>query len=241
MEPYGILWDLDGVLADSTRLHYESWRATFEKRGYELSFERFTSTFGRNNHAVLTDMFGRPPTAAEMQTIADEKEIAFRQSVPGQMDLLPGALDWLKQFQAWGFPQAVASSAPPENIEIQMDELNIRPYFAALVSAAGLPGKPDPAVFLKAAAQLGLPPQRCLVMEDAPAGVQGAKTGGMKCMAVLTTNSPASLQGADLIVNRLSDLTPSQVRALLALDAPAEAEDPAFCPIVRRSRPARSH
>ena len=218
MKQYAILWDMDGVLADSTRLHYLSWVKTFEKRGIEISYEMFTRTFGRNNRAVLTDFLGRPPGEEELEEIAEEKEVWFREHIPGNMDLLPGVMDWLQRFQAWNFKQAVASSAPQENIELQVDSLNIRPFFGGLVSAAKLPGKPDPAVFLEAARRLEIAPADCVVMEDAPAGVQGAKNGGMRCVAVLTTQTASALQGADLIVNRLTDLTQTQVRALLGLE-----------------------
>ncbi len=214
MDLFGILWDLDGVLADSTRLHFEAWHKTMAKRGIELSMSDFTRTFGRNNHAALTDMLGRPPDEAELREISAEKEIFFRAQVPGNMQLLPGVADWLQRFQDWGFRQAVASSAPPENIELQIDCLQIRPYFAALVASGSLPGKPDPAVFLKAAELIQVPPHHCLVIEDAPAGVAGAKRGGMRCVAVLTTNQPAQLQQADLIVHRLTDLSEAQVRRL---------------------------
>ncbi len=221
MRKYAILWDMDGVLADSTRLHYLSWVNTFEKRGIEITYEMFTRTFGRNNRAVLTDILGRPPAEEELEEIAAEKENWFRENIPGNMDLLPGVLDWLKRFQAWGFAQAVASSAPQENIEIQVDSLKIRSFFGGLVSAANLPGKPDPAVFLEAARRLGAKPADCVVMEDAPAGVEGAKNGGMKCIAVLTTQKASALHGADLIVDRLTDLTENQMRKLLGLNAPA--------------------
>ena len=205
----------------STRLHYLSWVNTFEKRGIEITYEMFTRTFGRNNRAVLTDILGRPPSEEELEEIAAEKEIWFRENIPGNMDLLPGVLDWLKRFQAWGFAQAVASSAPQENIEIQVDSLKIRSFFGGLVSAANLPGKPDPAVFLEAARRLEAKPADCVVMEDAPAGVEGAKSGGMRCIAVLTTQKASALHAADLIVDRLTDLTESQMRKLLGLNPPA--------------------
>ncbi len=212
---HAILWDMDGVLADSTRLHFLSWVNTFEKRSVEITYEMFTRTFGRNNRSVLTDILGRPPAEDELEEIAEEKENWFREHIPGNMDLLPGVLDWLQRFQAWGFGQAVASSAPQENIELLVDTLDIRSYFGGLVSAAKLPGKPNPAVFLEAAKRLGSAPENCVVMEDAPAGVEGARRGGMKCIAVLTTQQASALQGADIIVHRLTDLTEAQIRALL--------------------------
>jgi HAD superfamily hydrolase (TIGR01509 family) len=234
MNRCAILWDMDGVLADSTYLHYQSWIYTFQKRGGLISEEMFKRTFGQNNRAVLTDFFGRPPSEEELTEIGEEKETWFREHIPGNMKLLPGVLKWLRRFQQWNFTQAVASSAPPENIEIQVDSLGIRPFFGALVSASRLPGKPNPAVFLKAAEQLGVDPARCLVMEDAPAGVEGALRGGMKCVAVLTTHSAAALSGASLIVKRLTQLREMQVRQLLELE---NTDDPGFCPVVRQTRP----
>jgi len=115
-ETFGILWDLDGVLADSTRLHFQAWQKTMEKRGIDLTMAMFTRTFGQNNRAALTDSLGRPPSEQELSEIATEKEIYFREHIAGNMDLLPGVTDWLQRFQTWGCRQAVASSAPAENI-----------------------------------------------------------------------------------------------------------------------------
>ncbi len=100
-------------------------------------------------------------------------------------------------------PQAIGSSAPQANIDALVDELQICHYFGSIVSAHQLPSKPDPTVFLTAAANLGAEPTGCLVVEDAIAGVTAAKAARMKCLAVTTTNPPEALQQADLIVDRL--------------------------------------
>lgn len=215
MEPFGILWDLDGVLADSTRLHFLSWKAILDPRGIEMDEEAFKRTFGRNNRGVLTDLFGRPPAEDLLREISAEKEQWFRDHIPGNMGILPGAQGWLRRFQSWGLKQAIASSAPSQNIDAQVDALGIRAYFQVLGSAADLPSKPDPAVFLAAAQALGVQPARCLVIEDSPAGVEGGRRGGMKVVGVLTTQTAPVLKDADLIVNRLTDLREAAVRDLL--------------------------
>jgi beta-phosphoglucomutase-like phosphatase (HAD superfamily) len=87
-----------------------------------------------------------------------------------------------------------------------MDELGMRSYFVAVASGASLPGKPDPAVFLLAAELIGVAPERCVVVEDAVAGVEAAKRGGMRCIAVTTTNPAQELQDADFVVERLNEL-----------------------------------
>ena len=119
-----------------------------------------------------------------MDWVADQKELRFRQALPDQLSLLPGVLDWLQRFHSWGWKQAVASSAPPENVEALVDELDIRPYFDALVTPGDLPGKPDPAVFLLAAERLGVPADHSLVIEDSVPGIEAARRAGMHCIAV---------------------------------------------------------
>jgi len=124
--------------------------------------------------------------------------------------------DWLRRFDRLGLKQAIASSAPQENIDALLDELGVRRWFAAVVSGATLRGKPDPAVFLLAASLLQVEPGACLVIEDAVAGVEAAKRAGMRCLAVLTTNPPQKLARADGIVQ---DLAHFSEEALLALSA----------------------
>jgi beta-phosphoglucomutase len=102
--------------------------------------------------------------------------------------------------QAGGARQAIASSAPCENIDALVDELAIRPYFQEIVSGADMPGKPDPAVFLTAARAAGHTACACLVIEDSVAGVTAARRAGMKCLAVTTTNPASRLTQADWIL-----------------------------------------
>jgi HAD superfamily hydrolase (TIGR01509 family) len=217
METFGVLWDLDGVLADSTALHYRSWKAILDPRGIAMDETAFKRVFGRNNRATLTDLIGHPPAEDLLKEISTKKEQWFRDHIPGNVGILPGVRDWLERFQSWGFAQAIASSAPSQNITAQVDTLGIRPFFQVLGSAADLPSKPDPAVFVDSARELGVPPARCLVIEDSPAGVEGAHRAGMKVVAVLTTQTAQVFKEADLIVNRLTDLRESEVRELLGI------------------------
>jgi HAD superfamily hydrolase (TIGR01509 family) len=138
--------------------------------------------------------------------VSDRKERLFRDAIRGHAQPLPGVRAWLERLAAAGTVQAIASSAPQANIDALVDELNLRAYFAALVSGEHLPGKPDPAVFLEAARRLDVSPVQCIVVEDAPVGVESAHRAGMKCIAVATTRPPDALQAADLIVERLDAL-----------------------------------
>jgi len=136
--------------------------------------------------------------------------------VRGKAKLLPGVLKWLRQFQAWGIKQAIASSAPPKNIEVLVAELKIEDYFDAVVSGFDLAGKPNPDIFLKAVKTIQVHPENCIVIEDAIAGVEGAKRAGMKCIAVTTTNHANALGKADCIFKDLGEMKKETFLSLLA-------------------------
>ena len=107
---------------------------------------------------------------------------------------MPGAIHLLDELEQGGWMQGVASSAPQENIDLLVDAFGMGRYFAAILSGDGLPaGKPDPALFLQTAQALHLPPEQCVVVEDAPAGVEAAHRAGMQCIAVATTRSRETL------------------------------------------------
>jgi beta-phosphoglucomutase family hydrolase len=210
-----VLWDMDGVLIDTGPLHFQTWVEALEPLGVTLTPELFRATFGMNNRGVMTTVLGSEPEAGLLARVSDAKEAAFRELIRGAAQPLPGVRAWLARLRAAGVKQAVASSGPPENIAAIVDELGIRAFFDALVSAAGKAGKPEPYVFLEAARQLGVPPENCLVVEDAVAGVEAARRAGMRCLAVTTTNPSEALAGADLIVDSLADLPEDAMVRLL--------------------------
>ena len=209
-----ILWDMDGVLADTSQLHFETWERVLTEQGIPFDRQKFHLIYGLKNRDLLPYLAGKSLQPEWMEWIADQKELAFRQALPGHLSLLPGVLDWLQRFTTWGWKQAVASSAPPENVAALVDELGIREYFAALVTPGDLPGKPDPAVFHLAASRLGVSPQNCVVIEDSIPGLEAARRAGMRCIALTTTNPPEALTGADIVVENMDQLTIQQVESL---------------------------
>lgn len=210
-----VLWDLDGVLIDSGELHYITWVEILRLAGYTFSAEDFKATFGQNNRSVLTHVLGRPPEEDFLARIGDEKETLYRHTMRGKLAVLPGVREWLTLFREKGFKQAVASSAPPVNVDAMVDEVGIREFFDALAGGGYLPSKPDPAIFLLAAEKVGVRPGDCLVIEDSPAGIEGALRAGMKCLAVETTHPADTLRAAHLILPDLTALTPAMVEGLL--------------------------
>jgi beta-phosphoglucomutase family hydrolase len=212
---YAVLWDMDGVLVDTGNYHYNAWKKTFDDLDVPFDKEDFRKTFGMNNTGILEWVFGRKPKAEEVSQISEKKESLFRDLVKGKAELLPGVLTWLGQFQAWEFKQAITSSAPPENIEFLVVELKIKEFFDEIVSGFDLPGKPNPDVFLNAADSLHINPDNCIIIEDAIAGVEGAKRAGMKCIAVTTTNPAGKLAQADIVVDHLGNMNKQDFLSLL--------------------------
>jgi len=205
-----VLWDMDGTLADTGELHFQTWKNALAGLGYELSYEKFNATFGMNNQGILETLLGETPSAELVTRISDEKEGEYRRLLHGSVSLLPGVREWLDWLHSHHIPQAIASSAPPENIEAFVDELHLRPYFEALVAGFDMPGKPDPGIFLLTASRLGVAPARCLVIEDSIAGVEAARRAGMRCIAVTTTNPPEALSHATVVVDSLTQLDPAE-------------------------------
>lgn len=214
MELMGVIWDMDGVLVDTRDCHYQSWLEVLASYEIDFSEQKFRDTFGMNNRGILRTLLQREPEDELVQEISEAKESRFRDLIRGQARLLPGVKSCLDYFRDRDIPMAIASSAPPANINVLVAELKIGGYFSALVSGFDLPGKPDPAVFLKAADKLGAPPTNCLVFEDAIAGVEGARAAGMKCIAVTTTVTADRLDAADRVVDSLEDLSPEVLSSL---------------------------
>ncbi len=213
----GALWDMDGVLVDTGEFHYQAWTNTLALYNIPFSHELFWETFGMNNWGILNRLLGHEPDRALYEAISHQKEEMFRQIVRGKAKPLPGVVKMLRFLKSKGIRQAIASSAPPENIDALVDDLGLRASFDAIVSGYKLSGKPAPDVFLASAQAIGIPPQECMVIEDAVAGVEGAKRAGMLCLAVTNTNSAEKLQMADCVVDSLLEMEPDTIEKLLKL------------------------
>jgi beta-phosphoglucomutase len=215
------IWDVDGTLVDTAELHFDAWVELAREIDRPFTRADFAATFGRRNPEIIRGLFDEQATDARVAEIGERKELRYREAaVRAGVTLLPGAAELLRGLRAAGWPQAVGSSAPRANLDLILDLTNTRPYFQAVVAMEDTTrGKPDPQVFLTAAAKLGVPPSRCVVFEDAVAGVQAAAAAGMKCVAVrFVGHHPAEAlraAGADRVVECLTEITAADVRRLM--------------------------
>jgi beta-phosphoglucomutase len=219
---YGVIWDMDGTLVDTAELHFEAWTAATKKWNLPFSRSDFQSTFGQRNPEVLRHVYSDRLSDKDIAELARQKEEEYRAACRRKgVEPSPGARAIVESLRHAGFQQAIGSSAPRANLDLILELTKLAPFFDTLVSMEDTQrGKPDPQVFLVAAERLGLPPVRCLVMEDAVAGVQAAKAGGMKCVAVdfVGHHGEAALReaGADLVVKSLEKVTEDSIQRLLS-------------------------
>jgi len=199
-----VLWDLDGTLVDSAELHWLSWRDTLAADGIHITYQQFLETFGQKNDRILPGWLGEGTSAERIRQVGDAKEAEYRRLVQDRgLTPLPGAAEWLRILHAAGWKQAIASSAPGANVAVMLRVLGVDTELDAIVSAEDVTvGKPDPQVFLRAAAAVGVPPGRCVVVEDAVVGIEAARRAGMRTIGV----SRVPGFEADLVVASLEDL-----------------------------------
>lgn len=215
-----IIWDVDGTLVDTAEQHFRAWVKLAAEIGQPFTRADFAATFGMRNPEILRKLFEPEADDARCTALGNRKEDLYRASVREEgVQLLPGVATLLAAFAHAGWPQAVGSSAPPGNVELLLSATATSRYFQQVVTGDDVKyGKPNPEVFLTAATRLNVEPPRCVVFEDAVAGVEAAKAAGMRCVAVTFVghHSAEKLQaaGADIIVASLEEVTLSQVAAL---------------------------
>jgi beta-phosphoglucomutase len=221
---YAVIWDVDGTLVDTAELHFAAWVKLARELGKPFTRADFAATFGRRNPEIIGQLFGPSYGEREIAELGDRKEEYYKAAARQGVSLLPGARALLEALAAAGWKQAIGSSAPRGNLDLILGLTDTKQFFRAVVSMEDTQrGKPDPQVFQVAAQRLGVAPARCVVMEDAVAGVQAAKAGGMKCVAVgfVGQHAPAVLRGAgaDLVVHSLEELSVRRVQLLFTTSA----------------------
>ena len=212
-----VLFDLDGVIVDSKEVHYLAFKRLADEEGLAFGPEDFKKIFGMHNNDIFPILFGGPVPQERIDALAEHKEAFVRDMVRGRVEALPGVKGLIPALHAAGFYLAIGTSTPLANVELILGELELRNYFRFIISAEDVTeGKPNPQVFLLGAQRLGIPPERCVVVEDAVAGVQAAHNGGMKALAVTTNHSREALGKAERVVDSLAEVGPEDMLALVS-------------------------
>ncbi|MEI6562502.1 MAG: HAD family phosphatase [Verrucomicrobiota bacterium] len=213
MQPWGAIFDWDGVIIDSSLHHEKSWELLAQEEGLPLPPDSFRLGFGRKNQIIIPEIYRWATDPAEIERLGNRKEAIYRELMAADtLEPLPGVRAWLQALREAGIPCAVGSSTPRANLDAALSRLGIAEYFATIVSAEDVTlGKPNPEVFLTAAARIGCRPECCVVFEDAHAGIAAARAAGMRVIGIATTHPPAELTQADLAVHRMDELSVEQL------------------------------
>lgn len=207
VSPRLAIFDHDGVLVDSLALHQEAWSELGRRTGFALTPEFIHETFGMTNPSIFRKLLGDTLESADLQRYSDLKEVCYRDLARSRIGLMEGVRELLDELTATGFALAIGSSGVRENLDLTVATCGLAGRFAAIAALEDIErGKPDPQVFLVAAAKAGADPRRAVVFEDAPVGIQAAKAAGMFAVGVATTHPAAALvdAGADDVVERLT-------------------------------------
>ena len=205
------VFDMDGTIVDNMAFHLDSWLAFFARRGLQLDADEFfRATAGRQGGEIMRAYLGEHLSDEEVGLLNHEKESVYRELYAPHRRTVEGFDALLERAKGAGVKLAVATAAPPANIEFTLDGLDLRRHFDAVVGAADVArGKPHPDVFLKAAERCGVAPEHCIVFEDAPLGVEAARRAGMRCVVLTTTLPPSAFTAFDnvsAIVRDFSEL-----------------------------------
>jgi HAD superfamily hydrolase (TIGR01509 family) len=218
-EQVAVLFDWDGVIIDSSRQHEESWERLAAEEKKPLPPDHFTVGFGKKNEWIIPSLLRWADDSAEIKRLSLRKEALYREIIFERgLSALPGVHIFLERLKAAGVPNCIGSSTHRENITTILGVLGFEGLFGGMVTSEDVTlGKPHPDVFLKAAAKTGVVPARCVVFEDALAGIEAGHAGGMKVVGVATTHPASALTGkVHRVVERLDELTVADLRTLVS-------------------------
>ena len=196
-----LVFDMDGTMVDSMPWHAKSWAQFAQRHGIALPVaEILRRTTGRTGVECMRVLFDRPVPDDEARTLVHEKEAIYRALFAPVFAEVRGFRRFFHEARRRGLKAAVATAGDEHNIEFVLSRLKLDPAPQAVVGGdQGLPGKPEPALFLEAARRLGVPPAHCIVFEDAPFGIEAARRAGMRAVAVCTTHDAGELAGPHVV------------------------------------------
>lgn len=200
-----VIFDLDGVLVMTEELHYRSWKEVAEAEGIPLDraiMKRLRGMGRRKSLEIILERASRPYTEQEKESLATRKNDRYQDLIEAlsPADVVSGAVDLLQVLRRRGIPVAVGSSS--RNAGLVLEHLGLAASFDAIVDGNDIAAsKPDPAIFLRCAELLGVPPEGCIVVEDAEAGIEAARRAGMIAIGI---GDASELRGAARVFARLS-------------------------------------
>lgn len=201
-----LIFDMDGTVVDNMRYHEAAWGRLLTEHGLPFDADAFfRKTAGMASAEIIAPLF---PDAdkARIDALGHDKEIYYREAYGPHVAPVHGLFELMARADKAGVPMALATAAPPGNLDMVMDKLGLRERFATIVAPSqGFRGKPNPDLFLEAARRMNVEPAGCIVFEDAPNGIEAARRAGMRAVALLTMLTAADFAGFDNLIGEGHD------------------------------------
>jgi HAD superfamily hydrolase (TIGR01509 family) len=218
LKDFGAIFDWDGVVVDSSQIHLKSWEILAEELHLPLPNDHFERGFGKRNQTIIPDILEWTKNIELIEKWGLRKEEIYREIASSEgIPLAKGSKEFLERLHPEPFRCAIGTSTERKNVELAIKQHDLSDFFSASACSEDVQeGKPNPEVFLMAAAGLSISPAQCVVFEDSPHGIEAAQNANMKSVA-LTTSHPANVfmhLKPDLVVGSLAEVTPTQILEL---------------------------
>ena len=217
MTKYAAIFDMDGTLVDNNPYHFKAWKELFEHYNrVEVTLDLFNEKIsGVPGMATMRNFFGDDYDEEQMKAMFQEKTVRYRNIYQPNMAPINGLERLLQELKNAGVKLAVASSATTSNIDFVLNNLSMKSMFDTIVDGPRVSKpKPNPQIFLKAADDLGVKPEHCVVFEDSLSGVKAANAAGMKVIGITTSHTADQLHPVDMVINDYAEVTERQLAAL---------------------------
>lgn len=224
-EKRAFIFDMDGTLVDNMYFHTEAWGKMLAENGIEMNAHDFlVKTAGKTNREILPTVFGTI-SDERIEELGRRKETLYQELFLLERKTVEGVIEFLEESKNLGIKLAVSTAAPIVNVEFILDGLDLRKFFAAVVTAADVQtGKPNPEIFLKSAEKLGVEPENCIVFEDALNGFEAAHRAGMKSIGITTVNSEEEILKCASVVEAHADFVNLKPQDLIERYVPFQAK-----------------
>ncbi len=203
MRTRALIFDMDGTMVDSMPAHAKSWELFRQRHHLRISVDEILRrTTGRNGIECVRELLGQDLPDDEAKRLIDQKEADYRRIFATDFREVAGFSEFARAAQDRGLKLAVATAGDRDNLRFVLERLALRRGPDAEVRGdQGLPGKPEPDIFLQAAKMLGTPAAECVVFEDAPFGIEAAQRAGMRAVAIRSTHQAEELAGPHVIAS----------------------------------------
>lgn len=211
-----VIFDMDGVICHTNPYHSIAFRQFFAKRNLNPTDAEFAEhMFGKSNRYILNHFLQRVIDGEELLAMENEKESLFREIYEPSIEPIEGILDFIGDLKTYGTQLGVATSAPRANLDLIMSKVPLMDKLGSVLASENVTKhKPDPEVYLKSAANLGVTPEQCVVFEDSFSGVSAALNAGMRVVGVLSSHTANELPPCNLYIENYNKMSFETIRSL---------------------------